>query len=384
MFHTLITLAYTIPGVYLFIRIWQLFIPAGKRIPFVLTFIFIFAIYPLSNFIGEGSESILAKILSGAANYLLPFFLYVFLLVLLTDMLLLINLAIGIIPKERVKDKSKMGKVFFLIIFLALTIVGAGIINFNTIRRTEYSITVPGRSSQLKTLRIAFVSDFHLQEGVPVRFVERFVKEIEAIKPDLMLFGGDIVEGDREGESMLQFEKLISGISTTYGVYGALGNHEHYSRQEQGGFFRRAGIEILTDTVIIRDHLFSLAGRNDSHTSSRKSAEAVAFMAPDSLPLIMIDHRPTEIAEIGKTKTDIVISGHTHHGQLFPINLITSKVYRLSYGYLKEGGANFFVSSGIRLWGFPVRTTAKSEIVVIDVKFSPFKKSGTMVHLQQK
>jgi uncharacterized protein len=384
MFHTLITLAYTIPGIYLFIRIWQLFIPAGRRIPFVLTFLLIFAIYPISNFTGEGSESFAAKILSAAANFLLPFFLYVFLLVLLADLLLLINLAIRIVPKEKVRDKSRMAKVFYVIIFLALTIVIAGIINFNTIRRTEYNITVPGRYTQISSLKIAFVSDFHLQEGVPVRFVERFVKEIEAIKPDLMLFGGDIVEGDREGEKMVEFEKLLGNIRTKYGVYGVLGNHEHYSRQDQGGFFRRAGIEILADTVIIKDHLFSLAGRNDSHTSTRKSAEAVASLAPDSLPLIMVDHRPTEIAEIGNTKTDIVLSGHTHHGQLFPINLITRKIYKLSYGYLKEGSTHFFVSSGIRLWGFPVRTTAKSEIVVIDVRFSPFKKSGTMVHLQQK
>jgi uncharacterized protein len=370
MFHTLITLAYTIPGIYLFIRIWQLFIPAGKRMLFVVTFLAIFAIYPLSNFIGEGSEGIFAKILSAAANYLLPFFLYVFLLVLLTDLLLLINLAIRVVPKERVRDRSKMAKVFYLIIFLALIIVIAGIINFNTIRRSEYRITVPGRSSQLKTLRIAFVSDFHLQEGVPVRFVGQFVKEIAAIKPDIMIFGGDIVEGDREGEKMVEFEKLLNSISTKYGVYGVLGNHEHYSRQEQGSFFRRSGIEILTDTVIIKDHLFALAGRNDSHTRSRKSAEEVVAMAPDSLPLIMADHRPTEIDAISKTKTDVVLSGHTHHGQLFPINLITQKVYRLSYGHLKEGNTHFFVSSGIRLWGFPVRTTAKSEIMVVEVTFA--------------
>jgi predicted MPP superfamily phosphohydrolase len=374
MFHTLITLAYTIPGIYLFIRIWQLFIPKGKRLPYVLTFLFIFAIYPLSNLTGEGSDGIAAKILSPAANYLLPFFLYVFMFVLLTDILLLINLAIRIVPKERVKDKSKMARVFYMIIFLALIVVIAGIINFNTIRSSEYRITVPGRSSQISGLRIAFVSDFHLQEGVPVRFVERFKKEISEIKPDLMIFGGDIVEGDREGEKMVEFEEILRTISTKYGVYGVLGNHEHYSRQEQGGFFRRSGIEILTDTVIIKDHLFALAGRNDSHTQSRKSAGSVAAMAPDSLPLIMIDHRPTETDQISKTRTDIVLSGHTHHGQLFPINLITQQIYRLSYGHLKEGNTHFFVSSGIRLWGFPVRTTAKSEIVVVNVDFSAEKK----------
>jgi uncharacterized protein len=369
MFHTLLTLAYTIPGIYLFIRIWQIFIPKRRRVLYIGIFLFIFAIFPLSNFIGESGGGILAKILAEASNYLLPFFLYVFLLVLLTDLLLLINKAIRVVSKEVVRDREKMAKVFYAIILLALAIVTAGIINFNTIRRSEYSIYVPGRSSQLRVLKIAYVSDFHLQDDVPVRFVDRFVKEIADIKPDLMIFGGDIVEGDREGEKMTEFEMLLSNIDTKFGVYGVLGNHEHYSRRDQGSFFRRAGIEILTDTVITIDHLFALAGRNDNHTGNRMSAKNLVSTAPDSLPLIMADHRPTEIDLISQTKTDIVLSGHTHHGQLFPINLITGWIYRLSYGYLKIDNTHFFVSSGIRLWGFPVRTAARSEIVVVNVKF---------------
>jgi predicted MPP superfamily phosphohydrolase len=90
---------------------------------------------------------------------------------------------------------------------------------------------------------------------------------------------------------------------------------------------------------------------------------------PDSLPVILLDHRPTEMEQISKTSADIVFSGHTHDGQLFPINLITRRVYELSHGYLKKESTHFFVSSGIRLWGPPVRTTGKSEIVVVDLTF---------------
>jgi hypothetical protein len=61
------------------------------------------------------------------------------------------------------------------------------------------------------------------------------------------------------------------------------------------------------------------------------------------------------------------VASETHHGQLFPINLITSGIYELSYGYLKNGTTNFFVSSGLRLWGPKVRTVAKSEIMVVEV-----------------
>ncbi len=75
--------------------------------------------------------------------------------------------------------------------------------------------------------------------------------KIDSIKPDLMLFGGDIVEGDREGENMERFEKLFSGIKTKYGVFGVLGNHEHYARRDKGSFFRKSGIKILCDSVVI-------------------------------------------------------------------------------------------------------------------------------------
>ena len=245
----------------------------------------------------------------------------------------------------------------------------AGIINFNTIRTSEYRISVPARSSEISRLRITFVSDFHLGETTPVRFVEKFVRKIETINPDIMLYGGDIAEGGKEDEKMKKFETLLSSIRTTYGSYGVLGNHEHYASQDKGTFFSKAGIEILRDTLLVIDNSFTLAGRNDSHVRNRKSVGEITKNAPDSLPVILLDHRPTEIERVSKTNADIQISGHTHKGQLFPINLITNKVYLLHYGYRKFGNTHFFVSSGIRLWGPPVRTTGKSEILVIDVTF---------------
>ena len=369
MFHTILTLSYIIPGVYLFVRIWQLFIPREYRYIFLTVFFLLFSVYPVSNLLGERNTGLSGQIISAAGNYLLPFFLYLFLLVLLTDLLLLVNLIFKIVPGEKIRKRSFRGAVFVLIISLPVIIVIAGIINFNTIRISEYKITTDGKSSRISRLRIAFVSDFHLQEGTPAWFVEKFTDKISTINPDLILFGGDIVEGDREGEKLKEYEKLLSGITTKYGVFGVLGNHEHYARQDKGSFFRLAGIEILSDSAVVIDHSFILAGRNDSHFRARKSAEELLKTVPDTLPLIVADHRPTEIDQISKTSADIVLSGHTHDGQLFPINLITRRVYELSYGHMKKGKTDFFVSSGIRLWGPPVRTAGKSEIMVIDVTF---------------
>lgn len=369
-FHTILTLGYLIPSIYLFIRIRKLFIPKEFRLLYIIVFLFLFLIYPVNNFYGEQSPGNISKITDTIANYLLPFFLYLFLFVLLTDLLLLINIILKILPREKIKERALRLKVFVVMICLPVIIVISGIINFNTIRISEYSIDLQKRSSDLTHLRIAFISDFHLQETTPVRFVNRAVQKINNINADLMLFGGDIVEGDREDENMKKFESLLGSIKTRYGSYGVPGNHEHYSRQDRGSFFNRSGIKILIDSAVIFNRAFILAGRNDSHISTRKDVDELMRSLPESLPVILLDHRPSEIKQVSGTKAGILLSGHTHNGQLFPINLITRNVYDLSMGHGKFGDTHVFVSSGIRLWGPPVRTTGKSEIVVVNISFS--------------
>lgn len=369
MFHTLITLAYIIPNIYVFFRIRHLFINRGFRIRYTIIYILFALIYPVSNIISEDGAGFPAHFLSVSSGYVLPFYLYLFLSVLVFDIFLLFNYLFKITPAGNFK--SLRFKVYALsaIVLFSIMVVVAGIINFNTIRTSEYKIDVPARSSELSHLRIAFAADFHLKKDVNVKFVERFVKKIEIIDPDLMIFGGDMVEGDRNDGNLLVFEQLLSGIKARYGVFGVLGNHEHYAGREKGGFFERSGIKILSDTTIILNNAFSLTGRNDSHIQTRKQLSELLKSVTDSLPLILVDHRPTEIDLVSKTSADVQLSGHTHNGQLFPISLITKKIYILSWGYKKIGNTHFFVTSGIRLWGPPVRTTGKSEIMVIDINF---------------
>ena len=370
MFHTLITLAYIIPNIYVFIRVWRLFINKGYKLYYTLIYILLASIYPVSNLINDGDSNFLSGILTTIADYLLPFYLYLFLFVLFFDIFLLINKIFKIISPERMKLTQFKKTVLSVIVFLSVGVVVFGVINFNTIRTSEYQIEIPGKASETDHLKIAFVADFHLQERTNIHFVEKFVKEIEIIKPELMLFGGDIIEGDSENENLIGYEKLIKGISTRYGVFAVLGNHEHYSGQDKGSFFDRAGIKVLCDTSIVIHNSFNLGGRNDSHFKSRIPIGDLMKYTVDSLPTILIDHRPTEIDLVSRTTSDVQLSGHTHNGQLFPINLITNWIYRVSWGHRKINNTHFFVTSGIRLWGPPVRTTGKSEIMVIDIIFT--------------
>ena len=259
--------------------------------------------------------------------------------------------------------------VLSLIISLSIIVVVYGSINFNTLRTTRYSIEIPAKSSDIGSLRIAFGADFHLDGNTPQWFVRKFADSVNKMDADLLLLGGDIAVGRREDAKMQPLEHALGEIRTKFGSFAVLGNHEHYENQDIGTFFSDAGITLLRDTIIVIDSSFSLGGRDDSHFRGRKSISDLVNSSAGTLPLIMLDHRPTDLEQVSKTRVDLQMSGHTHHGQLFPINLITKRVYELSYGYLKKRDTHFFVTSGIRLWGPPVRTTARSEIMLIDITF---------------
>jgi predicted MPP superfamily phosphohydrolase len=309
------------------------------------------------------------QVMSDVSGYILPFFLYLFLFVILFDLLLLFNLKLRIVSSQT--RKSFKFRLYSLssIILLSLGVVIAGVINMNTIRISKYEVEVSRRNSRAEHLRVAFVSDFHIQQNTSQGFVEQFVRKVSALQPDIILYGGDMTEGDNENETNKAIESALRNIHAKYGSYGVTGNHEFYGGNQQGIFFRNAGIKLLCDTIVRIDDSFYLAGRYDEHFRQRKSVNEIVTGNFNNLPVILMDHRPTELQEVSRSKADIQFSGHTHNGQMFPINLITRSIYELSWGYKKIRNTHFFVSSGLGLWGPPVRTSGKSEIMLVDINF---------------
>ncbi|HWS01171.1 MAG TPA: metallophosphoesterase [Prolixibacteraceae bacterium] len=370
MFHTIITFVYILPNIYVFLRIGQLFINKGYRLYYALIYIILALVYPYVSILSSGYSGLVTDGLMVVASYILPFYLYLFLSVLLYDIFLLANLIFAMVPAEWRRSTRYKTAALSSIVLLSSLVVLAGAINFRTIRISEYHVDIPRKSAKADHLKIAFVADFHLKHWTDIHFVERFAKEIELIRPDLIVYGGDIVEGGREDENLHQFEKILKGINSRYGAFGVLGNHESLSRQNKGQFFDLAGITVLSDTFVVIDDSFTLAGRYDNRYNRRKTIGELMKPINDTLPVILIDHRPTELDEVSRTAVDLQMSGHTHNGQLFPLNLIIGRMYQLSWGYKKIDHTHFFVTSGIMLWGPPVRTTGKSEIMVINVRFT--------------
>jgi len=369
MFHLYITLAYIIPNIYVFFRVRKLFIDKKYIWWYVFIYLFIALIYPLSERFSNQDANLFLRIISVVSGYILPFFLYFFLCIFLFDLFLLINRWAKMISVEMGKSFSFRVYTLSSMILLSILVVVGGAINLNSIRVSKYEISVSKKNSGIDDLRIVFVADMHINKNLNLHFVEQFVRKANALKPDIMLYGGDMLEGDRENESTRAIDSLLKTIRTRYGSYGVLGNHEFYGGDESDGFFKKAGIILLNDTIVNIDHSFSLAGRVDQHYRKRKSIETILKVDTLQLPIILMDHRPTELQEVSRTEADVQFSGHTHNGQLFPINLIVKSMYELAWGYEKIGDTHFFVTSGLRLWGPPVKTAGKSEIMLVDIHF---------------
>ena len=369
MFHFYLTLTYLIPNIYVFFRIKHLFISKGYKLWYTVIYLLLAAFYPVSVNLSDHGSGFFMQLISTAAGYLLPFYLYVFLAVLLFDLFLLLNLLLRMVSKEiRKSFLFRFYTLTSIVLLSAVTVVG-GAINLNTIRVSDYHITVPKRDSQMSGLKIAFVADFHLQQNSNPRFVRQFVRKVNALKPDIMLYGGDIVEGRDENRISESILSALRQVQTKFGTYGVPGNHESYGSRGNGTFYEKAHITLLSDTIVNINHAFYIAGRYDQHNRQRKSVNEILQISSSDLPIILLDHRPTRLPEVSQTPVDVQFSGHTHNGQLFPVNYIIHSMYELSWGYKKIRNTHFFVTSGLRLWGPPVKTAGKSEIILVDIQF---------------
>ncbi|MFO8077764.1 MAG: metallophosphoesterase, partial [Thermoplasmatota archaeon] len=179
---------------------------------------------------------------------------------------------------------------------------------------------------------------------------------------------GDLIETKPSKTKARFIQQQLRNIDSEYGVYAVDGNHELYGDNGKLDFFRNTNIHFLRDTVKRIDDAFYLVGRKDRHIQNRKSFDELLKFTPENLPSVVLDHQPYHLERTAKQEVDIQVSGHTHHGQMFPFNYITKAMYRISWGYEEIENTHFFVTCGAQGWGPPVKTSSTSEIMEINVK----------------
>ncbi len=162
-------------------------------------------------------------------------------------------------------------------------------------------------------------------------------------------------------------------LKPKYGVCFVNGNHERIRGEEKSNiaidYLASHGVQPLLDTTVLIDGSFYIAGRKDRSSRSRKTIPELLEGIDKQLPVILLDHQPYNLKEAEQAGIDLQLSGHTHHGQMWPLSYITSETYEQDWGFLQKGKSYFYISCGVGTWGPPIRTAGYSEVVVIDLKF---------------
>lgn len=241
--------------------------------------------------------------------------------------------------------------------------------------RTYYSFTTDKKLGQDK-LRIVEIADLHL--GITLDgdgFAEQ-CERISAEKPDVVIIAGDFVDDDSKKDDMLTACRALGGIDSSYGIYYIIGNHDKsyyntrdFSIDDIYAEFRKYGIHILEDESLLVNDSFYIIGRKDASDKDRLSMDKLVEGLDKSRYMITVDHQPNDYANEADSGVDLVLSGHTHGGHIFPagqIGLLIGANDRI-YGTETRKDTDFVVTSGISGWAIPFKTGTISEYVVIDV-----------------
>jgi len=210
--------------------------------------------------------------------------------------------------------------------------------------------------------KILMIADLHLGYTNRRAEFQRWVNIINAEQPDLVLIGGDIIDGSIRAIREQQMEQLFHQINAP--IYACLGNHEYLSGpREAKQFYRDAGIHLLCDErADIGD--ITIIGRDDRSNPRRASLEQLTEGISRDRFTILLDHQPYNLEKAEAAGINFQFSGHTHYGQVWPINWIEDRLYECAFGQHQRGATRYYVTSGLGQWGGKFRIGTRSEYVV--------------------
>ena len=214
-------------------------------------------------------------------------------------------------------------------------------------------------------INIVAVSDVHLGYGTGKAMLKEYVDMINAQHPDLILIGGDLIDNSLTPLYKENMAEELAQLKAPLGIYMVPGNHEYISGiDESVRFLKDTPIQLLRDSVVTLPNGVQIIGRDDRSNRSRHSLPTLLKQADRSKPIILLDHQPYNLAKTDSLGIDLQFSGHTHHGQIWPISWVTDRIYEQSHGYRKWSQSHIYVSSGLSLWGPPFRIGTNSDMAV--------------------
>jgi len=246
---------------------------------------------------------------------------------------------------------------------------------WSPIART-YRIRTSKRPAGAAPLKIAVASDLHLGASVGRRQLSRLVREINRFEPDVVLLPGDLIDDDLRPFLRRDLASVFRGLRPPrLGVFAVPGNHDPFGGKSARRFaeaMEASGIRMLMDETVRLGGEAVLVGRLDRSAPryglARKPLAELLAGADPQMPTILMDHQPLGFAEAEEAGVDLMLSGHTHRGQLAPNHLLTRRLFDLDWGYARKGRLHAVVSSGFGFWGPPFRLGSRAEWIQITLE----------------
>ena len=290
------------------------------------------------------------------ANSSLFILLYLFMLFLVLDLGRLVRL----LPRTILYNNwgTTIG-----IVVLMTVIFTYGYFHYKHKYREDIRLTT--EKSMAKPIKLVMMSDLHLGYHNRREELRRWVDMMNEEHADAILIAGDIIDMSirplKEEKMYEEFKRLNAP------VYACLGNHEYYSGEPDAQkFYEQAGIHLLRDSCAVVGDL-CVIGRDDRTNQHRKTLADIMKQADRSKFTILLDHQPYHLEQAERQKIDFQFSGHTHHGQVWPISWITENIYECAFGAHQRGDTRYYVSSGIGIWGGKFRIGTRSEYIVATI-----------------
>jgi len=253
---------------------------------------------------------------------------------------------------------------FLFTAFLLTTVYG--LINAAWIRVTRITVRLPHLPKSWRGRTAALVTDTHLGPISGPFFLRRVLRRLGSVRPDAVFISGDMFDGSPVG-----LKRLVAPwreFSAPWGVFYVTGNHEEFS--ERGVYLnavRQTGIHVLNNEKVAI-HGLQLVGVHDSEAANPQILRSILRQAQldPQQPSVLLTHQPSNLLVAEQAGVSLQLSGHTHGGQMWPWNLLASRIYgRFAYGLNRLGNLQVYTSSGIGTWGPPLRVGTRAEIVLI-------------------
>ncbi|WP_291601221.1 metallophosphoesterase [Bacteroides sp.] len=255
---------------------------------------------------------------------------------------------------------------FILSLIFTVVLLGYGYYNYRHPKTNIINIALDKPlADDAKPVKIVAVSDLHLGNGTGKTALKRYVKMINEQNPDLILIAGDLIDNSVVPLYTENMMEELSELKAPLGIYMVPGNHEYISGiKASARFIQDTPIQLLRDSVVTLPNGMQLIGRDDRSNTARRSLQKLMAGIDKSNPILLLDHQPYKLTESEAAGVDLQFSGHTHRGQVWPMNWVTDHIYEQSHGYRQWGNSHIYVSSGLSLWGPPFRIGTESDMAV--------------------